>query len=118
MGRVLIIEDDLLIALDQQCIVEDHGHVVVGTARTADEAVEVAKTHELDVVIADIRLADGSFGPDAVKRIRQSQDTEVVFVSGNLEPKVKEELSSFDPLALLSKPFNPASLAQALDKLK
>ncbi|WP_296417764.1 response regulator [Pseudooctadecabacter sp.] len=117
MGRALIIEDELLIALHVQTLLEDEGHCVVGTARTADDAVDLAKAHDLDVIIADIRLADGSQGHDAVARIRAGQEVAVIFVSGNVMGEDDEDLERFAPLAVLTKPFNPNSLIDALKSI-
>lgn len=114
MCKVLIVEDDLLIALDEEMALEDAGHTVVGTATTAGEAVKIAAQHDLDVMVVDLRLADGSRGPDAVDLIREDQAVEVVFVSGNLDPTVRAELERFEPLAMISKPFIPSKMIDAL----
>lgn len=72
MCSVLIVEDDLVIALDMEMTLQEAGHVVVGTAMTAAQAVEMAKAHRPDLMIVDIRLRDGSRGPDAVGAVRKA----------------------------------------------
>jgi len=100
---VLIIEDEPLIALDLKRILEDLGHRVVAVARTRIDAIKAAADHELGLVMADIRLADGSSGLDAVDDILRSFTVPVVFVTA-----FPERLStgrSPEPTFLIPKPF-------------
>src|SRR3546814_5122242 len=68
-ARVLIIEDEPIIAMDIETIVRDLGHDVTGVAVTRDEAVALAMEDRPGLVLADIQLADDSSGIDAVKDI-------------------------------------------------
>ena len=63
---VLIIEDEALIALDLEALVENLGHKVTGVARTRTDAVTIARNKPPGLILADIQLADGSSGLDAV----------------------------------------------------
>jgi DNA-directed RNA polymerase specialized sigma24 family protein len=67
--KVLIIEDEPIISLDLQSIVREMGHTVAAIATTRDEAVRAARKTEPGLVLADIKLADGSSGIDAVRQI-------------------------------------------------
>src|SRR5690606_32081410 len=67
--KVLIIEDEPIISLDLQSIVKEMGHTVAAIATTRDEAVRAARRTEPGLVLADIKLADGSSGIDAVRQI-------------------------------------------------
>ncbi len=73
-GRVQIIEDESIIALDLQSIVDDMGHEVTHVAATAKEAVADFKTTRPDLILSDIQLADGSSGIDAVNEILKMAD--------------------------------------------
>ena len=112
--RLLIVEDDLLIAMELEYQIEDMGHVVSGVARTADEAVRLAETTRPDAVLMDLRLADGSSGADAARRIRDGLSVRSIFVSGNLDPVTRARLAELEPVAMLSKPIMPAQLRRAL----
>ena len=114
MLRVLIVEDEALIAMDLEMQVEDAGHRVVGIARTADEAVERARATGPDLALMDIRLAGGSSGTDAARRLYEGWGIRCVFVSANFEPEIRKALVPLRPVAMLSKPILPAQLAQAL----
>lgn len=115
-SNVMIIEDEAIIALHIQSIVKDLGHTVVGIARTRQDAVTLAQQTMPDLVLADISLADGSSGIDAVKDILESINVPVVFVTAFPERLLTGERP--EPTYLITKPFEPAMLtatiAQAL----
>lgn len=115
-GRVMIIEDEPIIAMDLQNIVEGLGHTVVGIATTRSEAVALADSDEADLVLADIQLADGSSGIDAVKDILAEHDVPVVFVTAFPERLLTGERP--EPTYLITKPFEietlVATIGQAL----
>ena len=100
---VLIIEDEPLIALDLQRILEDLGHSVSSVARTREDAFKAAQAQKPGLVIADIRLADGSSGLDAVNDILEAFSVPVVFVTA-----FPERLATGmgpEPTFLIPKPF-------------
>lgn len=114
MCNVLIVEDELLIALDIELALEEAGYTVVGIAITGDEAVQLARQHSPDVMVVDVRLADGSRGPDAVERIRRNLEVAVIFANGNLDPRTRAQLERLDPIALIQKPFAPNQITDAV----
>lgn len=79
--RIMIIEDEPLIAMDIEQMVESLGHEVVGIARTKDEALELYRKEKPRMVLADIQLADGSSGIDAVNEILQDDTVPVIFIT-------------------------------------
>ena len=102
-AKVLIIEDEPLIALELEGLVGDIGHDVVGVARTRDEAVELANRSKPGLVLADIQLADGSSGIDAVNEILNSHSVPVVFITAYPERLLTGERA--EPTFLIPKPF-------------
>lgn len=113
---ILIIEDEPLIAMDIEEMVESLGHRVVGIARTHAEAVGIfAKSHPR-MVLADIQLADGSSGIDAVNEILAATSVPVIFITAFPERLLTGERP--EPAFLVTKPFNPdmvkALISQAL----
>lgn len=113
---VMIIEDETIIALHIKSVVREIGHTVVGVSRTHDEAVEMARATSPELVLADICLADGSSGIDAVKDILASVDVPVIFVTAFPERLLTGERP--EPTYLITKPFEAAvltaTIAQAL----
>lgn len=112
--RVLIVEDEPLIAMDLEMVFEDAGHEVVGTARTADHAVAMARAQAPSLVIIDLNLADGTSGVDAARRIRLFSGVAIAFASGNLDAAQREELAVFEPVAAMPKPYMPTELLRAV----
>lgn len=114
--RIMIIEDEPLIAMDIEQMVESLGHEVVGIARTKDEALALYAKEKPRMVLADIQLADGSSGIDAVNEILQDHTIPVIFITAFPERLLTGERP--EPTFLVTKPFNPdmvkALISQAL----
>ncbi|MBO6638128.1 MAG: response regulator [Roseitalea sp.] len=113
---VLIIEDEPLIAMDVEAMVEDLGHRVTGIARTHTEAVALFEKDRPGIVLADIQLADGSSGLEAVNEILRSVEVPVIFITAYPERLLTGERP--EPAYLVTKPFQPpmvsALISQAL----
>jgi CheY-like chemotaxis protein/DNA-directed RNA polymerase specialized sigma24 family protein len=113
---VLIIEDEPIIALDIESMVQDLGHEVTGIARTHKEAVQMVRTRRPGLVLADIQLADGSSGLDAVNEILTDIDVPVIFITAYPERLLTGDKP--EPAFLITKPFEPdavkAAISQAL----
>jgi CheY-like chemotaxis protein/DNA-directed RNA polymerase specialized sigma24 family protein len=110
--RVLIIEDDPLIAMDIAQIVREMGHTVCGTAARKEEALAVARKTEPGLVLADIQLKDGDTGVETVEELLKSVKVPVVFVTGYPEKLLTGERT--EPTFLVTKPFNPETLRAAI----
>jgi DNA-directed RNA polymerase specialized sigma24 family protein/CheY-like chemotaxis protein len=111
---VLIIEDETFIALDLEALVEGLGHKVLGVARTHSEAVALAKVKQPGVILADIQLADGSSGLDAVNEMLRSFEVPVIFITAYPERFLTGERP--EPAFLIAKPFQPATVSAVLSQ--
>ena len=115
-AKVMIIEDEPLIALDIEALVTDLGHSVTGIAHTRKEAVALAGRIKPELVLADIQLADGSSGIDAVNDILKNISVPVIFITAYPERLLTGERA--EPTFLVTKPFKPdmvkAVISQAL----
>jgi|SRR5262252_105501 len=114
--RVLIAEDEAIIAMYLAMLLADFGHTVCGTADSAFGAIEQAAVHRPDLVLMDIRLANGSSGIDAARELHARHGLRCIFLSANLDELTKITLAPFDPIDFISKPVLPVLLKQALDK--
>ena len=105
-----------MIAMDLESIVEGLGHRVAGVARTHAEAVNAASNHKPGLVLADIQLADGSSGLDAVNEILGSFEVPVIFITAYPDRLLTGERP--EPAFLITKPYQPdtvkAIVSQAL----
>ena len=111
---VLIIEDEPLIGMDLEGLVEGLGHKVTGIARTHSEAVALAKAQPPGLILADIRLADGSSGLDAVNEMLQTFEVPVVFITAYPEQLLTGERP--EPAFLIAKPFRPATVGAVISQ--
>ncbi|MBK0398777.1 response regulator [Limibaculum sp. M0105] len=114
-SRVLIIEDEPIIALDIESIVTGMGHEVVGIADTRAGAVALADDTKPDLVLADIQLADGSSGIDAVEDILARMKVPVIFVTAFPERLLTGERP--EPTFLVTKPFRTGTVEAAISQV-
>lgn len=103
--EVLIIEDEIFIAMELESLISSLGHQVLGIARTQDEALRIANKKQPGLILADIQLADGSSGLDAVNEILRSFEVPVIFITAYPERLLTGERP--EPAFLISKPFQP-----------
>ena len=111
---VLIIEDETFIALDLEGLAESLGHRVVGIARTHTEAVKLAKIKEPGLILADIQLADGSSGLDAVNELLGDFEVPVIFITAYPERFLTGQRP--EPAFLIAKPFQPATVSAVVSQ--
>lgn len=106
---VLIIEDEPLIAMDLEAIMEEIGHRVIGIARTHSEALKIAKGRHVGLILADIQLADGSSGIDAVNDLLVEAPAPVIFITAFPERLLTGQRA--EPTYLIAKPFQASLVA-------
>jgi DNA-directed RNA polymerase specialized sigma24 family protein/CheY-like chemotaxis protein len=111
---VLIIEDEVLISMELQQIVSGLGHRICGTATTHKGALEAVAKEKPSLVLADIQLADGSSGIDAVKDILQEISVPVIFITAFPERLLTGERP--EPTFLITKPFQPNAIRAAISQ--
>ena len=114
--NILIIEDELLIAMDLETIVGSLGHTVQDVATTKGEALAAVKRRKPGLILADVKLADGSSGLDAVREIVAKHEIPIIFITAYPEKVLTGERP--EPTFLISKPFQRetvmAIISQAL----
>lgn len=111
-ASVMIIEDEAIIAMHLRKIVQSLGNTVAGVARTRDEAVAMAKGVLPDLILADISLADGSSGIDAVKDILDEFSVPVIFITAFPQRLLTGERP--EPTYLITKPFEPETVTATI----
>ena len=114
-GRVLIIEDEAIIALDIENMVTEMGHTSVGNARTRADAVALVQKERPDLILADIQLADNSSGIDAVNEILSEHgDIPVIFITAFPERLLTGERP--EPAFLITKPYTEDQVRSAVSQ--
>ena len=109
---VLIIEDEPVIAADIEALVRELGHTVVDIAATRREAIDAVARKTPGLVLADIQLADGSSGIDAVKDILARFSVPVIFITAFPERLLTGERP--ETTFLITKPFQPETVKAAI----
>lgn len=112
--EILIIEDEPLIAMDLEALVEGLGHNVTGVARTRTEAIKLAEGRRPGLILADIQLADGSSGLDAVNDLLKTFEVPVIFITAYPERFLTGERP--EPAFLIAKPFQPANVSAVISQ--
>jgi len=111
---VLIVEDQVLIAIHLQDLVEEAGHRVSAIAHDTAAAVAAAARERPAFAIMDLRLANGSNGLDAAQRLYEEFGVRCLFVSANIDDEVRSKATGFNALGFIGKPFLPAEVISAV----
>ena len=111
---VLIIEDEPLISMQLEDLVKSLGHEICGTAATRSQALEVVAEQTPGLVLADIQLADGSSGLDAVDDILAIDSVPVIFITAYPERLLTGDRP--EPTYLVTKPFQEATVRTAISQ--
>jgi DNA-binding NarL/FixJ family response regulator len=114
-GRVLIVEDDRLVALDLETMLREFGFTPCCTAHSAEEALRMASHHVPDLVLMDIRLEGDSDGVAAAWRLREQLGIRVVYLTANSDPATVERAKHTEPYGYLLKPIRPLDLRCCLE---
>ncbi len=114
-GRILIIEDEAIIAMDLEAVVKGIGHEVIGLATTRKQAVEIGKKERPDLILADIHLADKSSGIDAVNDLlAHFGDLPVIFITAYPERLLTGQRP--EPAFLIAKPYIEEQVRSAVSQ--
>ncbi len=102
--RVLIVEDEALVAINMESALADAGFEIVGTVDTEADAVAEAERIRPDIVLMDITLREGD-GISAAKEIQKKLKTHIIFISGNSDPSTLAAAEKINPAGFIRKPF-------------
>ncbi|MDO8901468.1 MAG: response regulator [Phenylobacterium sp.] len=112
--RVLITEDNWLVAGEWQAALEDAGYEVVGLAASAEEALEICERETPDLILMDIRLLGDRDGVEAAKDARTRFDIPSVFVSAHDDSDVRRRAAEARPLGWITKPVVASRIPELL----
>jgi len=113
--KILIVEDELIIAEDIRSELEELGYDVVALATHYEEALELLQFHNPDVVLIDIILAGDKDGIDLAKTIRDTADTPLIFLTSHSDQATVERAKQVNPDAYILKPFEKSDLYTAIE---
>jgi len=113
-ARVLVVEDERIIALTIRQMLEDRGYSVVGTAASAQSAIRQVKEFSPDIVLMDIHLEGKVDGIEAAKQIEAESDTPIIFLTAYTESETIRRASECNAYSYLVKPVQAAELHATL----
>lgn len=111
-ARILIIEDEALVAMELRFLLEDLGHEVVGTAADARTALRLTLETDVDLALVDIHLSDGPTGIELGRELAQQRGVTVVFMTAN-PGMVRDGVAG--TIGVLSKPADERAVQTAVD---
>jgi two-component system, response regulator PdtaR len=112
MLKVLIAEDELMIADLLEQFLTEQGFEVCGIARTVDEAVALGERHKPDLAVLDVRLAKGGYGQEIARRLKAGGPLGVLYATGESH---KSTLGQSDGEGLIAKPYRMEAVGRALE---
>ncbi len=117
MKKVIIIEDELILAMVNKQIIENLGFIVIGTVSNGEDAVSMVKKLSPDLLLMDIMIDGDIDGIEAMQVIRSFSDVPVIYVTGNSDPRAIARAEETDYIAFLTKPLDKKQLKEALDRI-
>ncbi len=109
-SRILIVEDEMIIAMEIRATLKKLGYEVAGSVISGFDAIQTAADKMPDLVLMDIRLKGEMDGIDAAKKIMELYDIPVIFLTGNSDRTTVERAVAIKPAGFLTKPFNEREL--------
>lgn len=109
--RILIVEDEFLIALELESLLQDAGHDVVGIAASSEEAVALGRELSPDLAFVDIHLADGLTGIDVARSLTDQHHVAVLFMTANAK-RIPEDFAG--ARGVIAKPYTERGVKEAL----
>ncbi len=109
-ARVLIVEDEAVIALETSSNLIQWGYEVCGVAADSRDAVRQAESTRPDLALVDVNLRGGDDGVSVAQRLREICGVAVVFVTGSSDSRSRRRMAAVDPDGYLFKPYDPAAL--------
>jgi len=113
-GRILVVEDELLVGLDIACMLEERGFEVVDVVDNGKRAVMTAAREHPDLILMDITIRGSMDGIETAEAIRAQDHIPVVFVTSYTEGPLRERAEATKPAGYVTKPFSSPELERAV----
>jgi hypothetical protein len=114
--KILICEDESIIAMDIKNTITRLGYVVTSIVKTADELIKKTATEKPDIIISDIKLQGKSTSLEALQVISLNQKIPIIFLSGILNASSITSELAIDPCYHITKPYMPGHLKETIEK--
>lgn len=118
MKKILLAEDEALIAMSMQLQLEEAGYNVYETVATGEEAVSCVKKNPPDIVLMDIHLSGQVDGIEAARQISDAFDIPIIFITGYPDNETKQEASQVNPGGYLTKPVGIEAITSTIAQIR
>jgi DNA-binding response OmpR family regulator len=112
--KILIVEDELVFAMDLSNHLRKQGYEVTAVASNGLEAIMDAEKDKPDIILMDIRLKGKLDGVDTGKIIHQKLNIPIIYISALTDESTKKSVENVHPSAFLTKPFDEEELDEAI----
>lgn len=113
--KVLIVEDEMIIALLLERMVKNLGHQIIDKVASGEKAISIVQKQQPDLILMDIRLNGELDGIETMARIHEISDVPVIYISGNTDAINKEKIKKTDYIEFLSKPITISDLSRSFN---
>lgn len=113
--KILVVEDDMIIAADISMTLSQHNYDVIGMAPRGEMAYEMLKDNTPDLVLMDITLKGSWDGIETAKRLQEIRSTPIIFLTANTDQATFDQAKDIRPYAFLGKPFNPTEIIRTIE---
>lgn len=114
--KILIVEDELVIALDIKFSLENYGYEVTDVVATGDEALDSIEEVKPELVVIDIILDDSQSGIELARKIKMKYDIQVLYITALIDNETYENAKKTNPVCYLVKPYRENELVQWIEK--
>ena len=112
--RVLIVEDEAIVAFDLKLLLESLGFEVIAILTDGGEAVSYSRVNEPDLIMMDVFLSDNVSGIEAVREIRKSVGSPVVYISASTDPETYAMAETTEFVGFITKPYSETDVAKTV----
>lgn len=113
--NILVVEDEAIVALDLATGLEKEGYCVVGTADSSEEAIELFRTNDVDIILMDINIIGGKDGIDTAVELLKIKQAPVIYLTALTDAPTIDRVKQTHPAAFLTKPYSIANVRIAID---
>jgi CheY-like chemotaxis protein len=115
--RVLIAEDEILVAMDLKMELSEMGYSVIGISASGEQTIQLTTAERPDIILMDVRLRGAVSGLQAAEKIQEDSAVPILFITAAPDSSTLEKINNSKRNALLSKPFSKEELQIAIKKL-
>ena len=116
MSKILIVEDEKIIAEDLSLTLSALGHNIIGITTTGESAIKIARIFHPDIILMDIMLDGEVDGVQAAEQIRVDYNIPVIYVTAYSDEKTRKKAAKTNPLGYINKPFDERELLDIIGK--